>query len=78
MTTFILFHELLSGADGKRYERLCQERIIVNGKHCAIQVVRPRDRIAPSHLVIFAVKHHHLDDTKLLLSPAGVSITALR
>ena len=49
-------------ADGKRYERLCREGLIVNGKHYAIPVVRSRDRIPPSDLVIFAVKHHHLDD----------------
>jgi len=49
-------------ADGKRYERLCREGLIVNGKHYAIPVVRSGDRISPSDLVIFAVKHHHLDD----------------
>jgi len=49
-------------ADGKRYERLCNEGVFVNGKRYAIPVVRPRDRITPSDLVIFAVKHYHLND----------------
>jgi 2-dehydropantoate 2-reductase len=49
-------------AEGKRYERLCQEGVFVNGKRYAISVVRPREKVAPADLVIFAVKHHHLDD----------------
>jgi 2-dehydropantoate 2-reductase len=35
---------------------------MVNGKRYAIPAVRPRYGIAPSNLVIFAVKHHHLDN----------------
>jgi 2-dehydropantoate 2-reductase len=49
-------------ADGKRYERLCHDGMFVNGKRYAIPVVRPGDRLTPSDLVVFAVKHHHLDD----------------
>src|SRR5512139_2813754 len=49
-------------AGGNRYERLCQEGIMINGKQYPIPIVQPKDRIAPPDLTIFAVKHHHLDD----------------
>jgi 2-dehydropantoate 2-reductase len=49
-------------AEGKRYERLCREGVFVNGKRYAIAVIHSKDRVTPSDLVIFAVKHHHLED----------------
>jgi 2-dehydropantoate 2-reductase len=49
-------------ADGERFERLFREGLIVNGRQFSIPVVRPLDKVPPSDLVIFAVKHHHLDE----------------
>lgn len=49
-------------ADGERFERLCREGLIINGRHYSVPVVRPLNRVPASDLVIFAVKHHHLDD----------------
>ena len=48
-------------AGGERFERLCREGVIVNGKHYPIAVLRPEDRSPPVDLVIVAVKHHHLE-----------------
>ena len=48
-------------AGGERFERLCREGVIVNGKHYPIAVLRPEDRLPPVDLVIVAVKHHHLE-----------------
>lgn len=48
-------------AGGERFERLCREGVIVNGKHYPIAVFRPEDRSPPVDLVIVAVKHHHLE-----------------
>lgn len=49
-------------ADDERFDRLCREGLIVNSRHYFIPVVRPLDRVPSSDLVIFAVKHHHLDE----------------
>lgn len=48
-------------AGGERFERLCREGVIVNGKHYPIPVLRPEDRSPSADLVIVAVKHHHLE-----------------
>jgi 2-dehydropantoate 2-reductase len=48
-------------AGGERFERLCREGVIVNGRHYPIPVLRPEDRAPPADLVIVAVKHHHLE-----------------
>lgn len=49
-------------AGGERFERLCREGLIVNGKHYAIPVLQPEDRSPPADLLIVAVKHHDLDN----------------
>jgi 2-dehydropantoate 2-reductase len=49
-------------AGGERFERLCREGLIVNGKHYPIPVFQPEDRSPPADLLIVAVKHHHLDN----------------
>jgi 2-dehydropantoate 2-reductase len=50
-------------AGGERFERLCREGLIVNGKHYVIPIRQPEDRSPPADLLIVAVKHHHLDNT---------------
>jgi 2-dehydropantoate 2-reductase len=47
-------------AGGERYDRLKEKGLIINKKHYLIPVVRPEDTRTPSHLIIVAVKHHHL------------------
>ena len=47
-------------ARGERYRRLQQEVLTVNGRPLAIPVIHPDDVAGPSHLVIVALKHHHL------------------
>lgn len=49
-------------AGGDRYERLCLNGLIVNGKPYSIPVLRPDDLAAPADLVIVAVKYHQLQD----------------
>jgi 2-dehydropantoate 2-reductase len=49
-------------AGGERFERLCREGLIVNGKHYPIPVFQPEDRSPPADLLIVAVKYHHLDN----------------
>ena len=49
-------------AGGDRFERLCRDGLIVNGKPYAISVLQPEDRSPPADLLIVAVKHHHLDN----------------
>ncbi len=47
-------------AGGKRYDRLKDAGVIVNGKHCPIAVTRPEEIERPFDLILVAVKHHHL------------------
>ncbi|HEX7504369.1 MAG TPA: 2-dehydropantoate 2-reductase [Syntrophales bacterium] len=47
-------------ASGKRYEKLKNDGVVVNGKRYAIAVARPAEA-TPADLLIVAVKHHHLD-----------------
>jgi 2-dehydropantoate 2-reductase len=47
-------------ASGKRYEKLKNDGVVVNGKCYAIAVARPAEA-TPADLLIVAVKHHHLD-----------------
>jgi 2-dehydropantoate 2-reductase len=49
-------------AGGKRFDRLCKEGVIVNGKRYFIPVVLPEELSVPADLIIVAVKYHHLDD----------------
>jgi 2-dehydropantoate 2-reductase len=49
-------------AGGERFERLCREGLIVNGKHYPIPVFQPEDGSPPADLLIVAVKYHHLDN----------------
>lgn len=47
-------------ADGERYDNLKEEGLIVNNKHYLIPVSKSGDTRPPSHLILVAVKHHHL------------------
>jgi 2-dehydropantoate 2-reductase len=47
-------------ADGRRYDRLARDGLVVNGKAYAIPVVRPDDVGPPADLILVAVKHHDL------------------
>ncbi len=48
----------IAGTD--RYDKLLKEGVLVNGRHYAIEVVRP-EKAEPADLVIVTVKHYHLD-----------------
>jgi 2-dehydropantoate 2-reductase len=43
-----------------RYQRLKQNKLTVNGKQYVVPVVHPDERTVPPHLIIVALKHHHL------------------
>jgi 2-dehydropantoate 2-reductase len=47
-------------ADGRRYDRLTRDGLVVNGKAYNIPVVRPEEVGPPADLVLVAVKHHDL------------------
>jgi 2-dehydropantoate 2-reductase len=45
---------------GRRYTRLKEEGVIVNGQHYAIPVIHPEEAERPADLIIVALKHQHL------------------
>jgi len=47
-------------AGGHRYAHLSGKGFIVNGKHYAIPVFSPEEKMPPSDLILVAVKNHHL------------------
>jgi 2-dehydropantoate 2-reductase len=47
-------------ARGERYDRLKNDGLVVNGKAYAIPVAHPDKVASPVHLIIVALKHHHL------------------
>jgi 2-dehydropantoate 2-reductase len=47
-------------AGGHRYAHLSGKGLIVNGKHYAIPVFSPEEKMPPSDLILVAVKNHHL------------------
>lgn len=47
-------------ADGARYQRLKNSRLLVNDKAYAVPVVRPGEIDRPADLILVALKHHHL------------------
>jgi 2-dehydropantoate 2-reductase len=49
-------------AQGKRYERLKSDGLVVNGKKYAIPVIHPDEDTSPADLVIVALKNHHLPE----------------
>jgi 2-dehydropantoate 2-reductase len=49
-------------AGGKRYNRLKEEGLVVNGKCYNVPVVHPEQAASPADLIMVAVKHHHLRD----------------
>ena len=49
-------------AGGRRYARLSDQGLIVNGRHYAIPVFRPEEPLHPSDLLLVAVKSHHLPE----------------
>lgn len=52
-------------AGGHRYARLSDKGLFVNGKHYAIPVFRPEEKMPPSDLILVAVKNHHLPEAIL-------------
>jgi 2-dehydropantoate 2-reductase len=48
-------------ARGDRYRHLTQDSLTVNGKQYDIPVIHPDSVEEPAHLVIVALKHHHLN-----------------
>jgi 2-dehydropantoate 2-reductase len=47
-------------ARGERYKRLREGNLTVNGKQYAVPVIHPDEVKEPAHLVLVALKHHHL------------------
>jgi 2-dehydropantoate 2-reductase len=47
-------------ARGERYKRLKEGSLTVNGKQYAVPVIHPDEVEEPAHLVLVALKHHHL------------------
>ncbi|MDQ1277566.1 MAG: 2-dehydropantoate 2-reductase [Thermodesulfobacteriota bacterium] len=61
-----IFYDMAPGciyfiAGGDRFERLQREGVIVNGKSYPIPVLNSGEPFPAADLVIFTVKHHHLD-----------------
>jgi 2-dehydropantoate 2-reductase len=49
-------------AQGKRYEKLKSDGLVVNGKKYGIPVIHPDEDTSPADLVIVALKNHHLPE----------------
>lgn len=48
-------------ADGKRYERLKEKGVVINGQLYNIPVLRPDEGNAPVDLILVGLKHNNLD-----------------
>ncbi|MFH1983243.1 MAG: 2-dehydropantoate 2-reductase [Pseudomonadota bacterium] len=68
-------------ASGERYRRLTQSPMTVNGKPYRIPVVDPKKAPSPAHLIIVALKHHHmagaLNDIKALAGPESIILSVM-
>jgi 2-dehydropantoate 2-reductase len=68
-------------ARGERYRRLAQEPLTVNGKQYSVPVVHPDQVEEPAHLVIVALKHHHLEgalqDIKALVGDNTIVLSVM-
>ena len=49
-------------ARGERYKRLREGSLTVNGKQVAVPVIHPDEVTEPAHLILVALKHHHLPE----------------
>ena len=49
-------------ARGERCKRLGEGSLVVNGKQVAIPVIHPDEVTEPAHLILVALKHHHLPE----------------
>ena len=49
-------------ARGERYKRLREGSLTVNGKQYAVPVIHPDEVTEPAHLILVALKHHHLPE----------------
>ena len=49
-------------ARGERYRRLKQRALTINKKQYTIPVIHPDQVAEPAHLILVALKHHHLPD----------------
>ena len=49
-------------ARGERCKRLGEGSLMVNGKQVAIPVIHPDEVTEPAHLILVALKHHHLPE----------------
>lgn len=57
-------------ADGKRYQKLRRQQLVVNGRSCTIPVQRPEEIEGGADLLIVALKHHHLRQALPLIEAA--------
>jgi 2-dehydropantoate 2-reductase len=68
-------------ARGERYQRLTQESLSVNGKKYVLPVIHPDAVKEPAHLVIVALKHHHLNtalqDIKPLVGDTTIILSVM-
>ena len=68
-------------ARGERYKRLKEGSLTVNGKQCAVPVIHPDEVEEPAHLVLVALKHHHLhgalQDIKTLVGDETIILSVM-
>ena len=68
-------------ARGERYKRLREGSLTVNGKQVAVPVIHPNEVKEPAHLVLVALKHHHLrgalQDIKALVDDDTIILSVM-
>ena len=68
-------------ARGERYKRLKEGSLTVNGKHYAVPVIHPDEVTEPAHLILVALKHHHLrgalQDIKALVGDDTIILSVM-
>ena len=68
-------------ARGERYKRLREGSLTVNGKQYAVPAIHPDEVKEPAHLVLVALKHHHLrgalQDIKALVGDDTIILSVM-
>lgn len=68
-------------ARGERYQKLTQGPLTVNGREYVVPVVHPDRVTKPAHLILVALKHHHLpgalQDIKALVGDNTIVLSVM-